>query len=195
MSGVSRCSPQITIPSGRAWKQWPSEQLRLELSAFTRWSERRADPARWLLSREEARNLHAEVRHLYNELRDGGSDRVIEVNGWRAEIRRNPATGRLEVSPQLLAMSSRDAFFWHLADTLGAATLRTALCPTCRNPFVARKAQRYCTAGCAPSGAERNRAYRQRHRDRLNLTRRHRYDAGRRKQFAKSVFIKARTPR
>jgi hypothetical protein len=41
-----------------------------------------------------------------------------------------------------------------------SAEVRVAFCANaaCRAPFVARKAQRYCQAWCAPSGADRDRA-------------------------------------
>src|SRR5512132_4643808 len=74
--------------------------------------------------------------------------------------------------------------WWQLAEMLRAPEVRVAFSANaaCRVPFVARKAQRYCQARCAPSAADRDRAYCQRHGDKLNRVRRRRYDAGLRAQ-------------
>jgi hypothetical protein len=185
--------------STQADRRWPPERFRLELSAFIRgtgWGGIQNEPATVLVSKEDARGLLDEVRDLFNEIRDGGTENTIEVRGWRATVDQDSRTGRLQIRPLLLNMDWQAAFWWQLAETLRAPEVRVAFCAnaTCRAPFVARKAQRYCQARCAPSGADRNRAYRQRHRDKLNRARRRRYDAALRAQH-RHVLIKPRTER
>jgi hypothetical protein len=125
--------------------------------------------------------------HTLAALRRGAAP--IVLNQWSAAVR--VKNGRLTIAT-LVDSEWRDRFWWRVYETLLAAkTLR--FCRRCRAPFLARKRQLYCHPRHAVSGAERNRAYWAKARDRINLSRRLAYDT--KMKATIGAKVRARVPR
>jgi hypothetical protein len=106
---------------------------------------------------------------------------LVELTEWKGALGLNDRR-RVRGTPHPWLLGGMNGFRWQAYETLSGGDVTVGFCERreCGAPFVVRKNQRYC-AKCAPSAADRNRAYRVRHREELNKRRRRAYERKMRK--------------
>lgn len=126
----------------------------------------------------------AQVRNMHRWLRSG-LDRLGQGHPWNIHIATSPCLivhGRglvtwpdMDLQGELNDYSK--SFKLRAYETLGRQAKRFRICARCRQPFIARKRQAYCTKKCSQS--VRTRKYRAGHRDKVNALRMKAYYANR----------------